>query len=477
MDTTGSLLSPRHRDYGTCALAMVLCAVAISLANNVDLYDHLGAAVFGLSLGIAACAAANILPSLRRLNFSQRGLAAAIGAGVLLQIVLLQKEVDANVIFNLCAAAVAALALPRLVDRPWQRMASLAALAMAFFIAAVITIHRPQNVWTDVLMSQQKGCDYLLRGVNPFAATYPNIYGPNTPLYAPGMVDANNHLKFGFGYPPLSLLMVMPSYLLAGDVRYALAAALAASALLMGIVNRGRLGVAAAAAFLAAPQWPRMLLMGWTEPLLILNFSLVMFCACRWRPGLPWALGLFLATKQYAIVALPVLPLLIEPRKLPKALLQIGAALAIINLPFCLWNPAAFWRSLITAHALQSFRPDALSYPAWIYRRSAGWVLPTWAALSAIALASGEALWRGVRSPAGFAAAATLVLLLFFAFNKQAFCNYYYFLAASAWWSVAAARLSPARMAITLDESAVCAKISTDGGRHAEAGDLDRVFA
>jgi uncharacterized membrane protein len=195
--------------------------------------------------------------------------------------------------------------------------------------------------------------------------------------------------------------------------------------------------------------------MGWIEPVLILNFSLVMFCACRWRPGLPYALGLFLATKQYAIVALPVLPLLFDPQhreeKLPRAILRMAAVLAIINLPFFLWNPAAFVRSLVTAHYLQSFRPDALSYSAWIYRCTGGFILPMWVALLAVIVASAEALWRGVRSPAGFAAALTLVLLVFFAFNKQAFCNYYYFLMASAWWSVAAARLPQVETAGTIE--------------------------
>jgi uncharacterized membrane protein len=187
---------------------------------------------------------------------------------------------------------------------------------------------------------------------------------------------------------------------------------------------------------------------------------------------LPWALGLFISTKQYAIVGLVVLPLLIERRDMFKAIVKIAAAVVIINLPFFAWNPGAFARSLVTAHTMQAFRPDALSFTAWIYRHSDGWVLPMWAALAAIAAATAEVLWRGVRSAAGFAAGMTLVLLVFFAFNKQAFCNYYYFLAATAWWSVAAARLRP-----ELDGLPICAKISTNGGRHAEAGDLDRVFA
>jgi hypothetical protein len=444
--------SPRA-DRSICALAMVLCALAISLANNVDLYDHISFAVCSLSLGIAACSAAIILPSVRKFGFKQRGLAVLIGLIIVIQAAIVEVEVSANLIFSFCVAAATFIAVVR--ARPpaqelWKVL--LVMMAVSFFAISAITIHRPSNVWSDVLMSEQKGCQYLLHGVNPYAAKYPNIYGTNTPLYAPDLVDSGNQLKFGFGYPPLSLLMLMPSYVITGDVRYGLAAALGISAVLIGLAGQSRLGIMAAAALLTAPQWPRMLTIGWIEPMLILNFSLVMFCALRWRRGLPWALGLFLATKQYAVLALPLLPLLVESKddadKWPRMLFKTAVVLAVINLPFFLWDPLAFMRSLVTAHFEQSFRPDALSYTAWIYRHSDGLVLPMWAALIATVAATGEALWRGVRSPAGFAGAIVLVLLFFFVFNKQAFCNYYYFMLAAAWWSVAAARLPRWEMAI-----------------------------
>jgi hypothetical protein len=451
MEAAGRPLYSPRQDYGACALAMILCALALTLANNVDLYDHLSFAVCCLSLAIASCAAASFLPSLRKLNIAPRRLAVVIGLIIALQAILTQAASSAGASMSVSVAAIAGTGVLHLW-RPFRHSAiALAILATAFLIMGYIAIHQPSNGWTDVLVAQQKACGFLLRGVNPYAAKYPNIYTPNTPLYAPGLVDANNNLKYGFGYPPLSLLMVLPSYLITGDVRYALAAALALSAVFMAFAGGNRLGIPAAAALLTAPQWSRMLTMGWIEPLLILNFSLVMFCACRWRRGLPYALGLFLATKQYAIVILPILPLLMQPQpclqKLPQAILKTAAVLAILNLPFFLWNPSAFMHSLVTAQYLQSFRPDALSYSAWIYRHSDGWIMPMWAALLAVFIACIQALRRGVRSPAGFAAAATLVLLVFFAFNKQAFCNYYYFLMASAWWSVVAAKLPQAELA------------------------------
>ena len=436
-------------DHGICALLMILSATALSIANNVDLYNHIRFAICGLSLGIALCGAGVILPSLRNLRISTNRLATIIGLSVAMQIFISPMEGSTSGFLTLFIGGVAVLSL---FDCK-RRMLLLGTMGFVFFVTTSIAIHRSSTIWSDVLMSQQKACHYLARGVNPYTARYPNIYGVNTPLYAPGMVDADNNLRFGFGYPPLSLLMMLPAYLITCDIRYGLAAALAVSAVLIGLAVEGRLGVLAAAAMLAAPQWTRMLKFGWIEPVMLLNFSLMMFCACRWRRGLPWALGLFLATKQYSILALPLFPLLFDSRidgkGWPKSLFKTAIVLAVINGPFFLWNPAAFVQSLVTAHFMQSFRPDALSFTAWIYRHSGGWVLPMWVALPAIFIATGESLWRGVRSPAGFAAAMTLVLLVFFAFNKQAFCNYYYFMIAAAWWSVAAAKLPMSQSAVT----------------------------
>jgi hypothetical protein len=164
-----------------------------------------------------------------------------------------------------------------------------------------------------------------------------------------------------------------------------------------------------------------------------------MFCACRWRAGLPYALGLFLCTKQYAILALPLAPLLAQRRgESGKIILKAILVAAVINLPFFLWDSSAFWRSVVVFQFKQPFRPDAVSYAALIWRRVNGYELPFWVSLAAALGTCVEGWRRGVRSPAGFAAAVTLVLLVFISLSKQAFVNYYYFTIASAWWAVAA---------------------------------------
>ena len=121
--------------------------------------------------------------------------------------------------------------------------------------------------------------------------------------------------------------------------------------------------------------------------------------------------------------------------------IKAGLLVAVINLPFLLWNVREFTRAVVLLQFMQPFRTDALSYLVWMYSGTAGAKPLIWVPLMVVIPATTLALWCGRRSPAGFAAALTLVTVLFFAFNKQAFCNYYYFVIATACWSVAAAQL------------------------------------
>jgi hypothetical protein len=152
------------------------------------------------------------------------------------------------------------------------------------------------------------------------------------------------------------------------------------------------------------------------------------------------SLGLLFAAKQYTILAVPLSFLLLPPFPLPPkrrwrdcfrllwpALLVAGA----VTLPFVLWNPQAFWKSVVTVQQLGPFRWDALTYLVWYGLRGHPWVAqPSVAFLCttfAVLIALGLALWRAPRTPLGFAAALALAALVFFAFNKQAFANYYFF--------------------------------------------------
>jgi hypothetical protein len=238
--------------------------------------------------------------------------------------------------------------------------------------------------------------------------------------------------------------MVLPSFMLTGDIRYAQLAAMALSAVLMMLARPGRIAALAAMFLLLTPRALFVLWNGWTEPLMVLNFSLVMFCACRWRTGLPWALGLFLVTKQTAVWAVPLVFLLVEGPKRGKQLFWIavkaGVVVAVINAPFVIWNFHEFVRAVVLLRVVPPFRTDALTYLVWIYSLT-GRIPPTWIGAVVGAAVIALVLWKAPRTPAGFAAGVTLVTTLFFAFSKQAFANYYYFTIGTSCWAIAAAQL------------------------------------
>jgi uncharacterized membrane protein len=223
------------------------------------------------------------------------------------------------------------------------------------------------------------------------------------------------------------------------------------SGALIGLTRRGRVAALAGTLLLLMPRAVYVLDLSWTEPLLVLTFSLVMFCACRWPKALPIALGLYLSTKQYTVLTLPLLPLLMDGprhwRAVGKLVLQAFVVVAVINVPFLIWNAHDFFRSLVVFQLLQSFRDDALSYLVFIHQLAPGFPVPVWISLLPLVVMIPLCLRRVASSPAGFAAAVTVVHLFFFAFNKQAFCNYYYFVIATGCWGIGAAKFADAGLA------------------------------
>ncbi len=280
----------------------------------------------------------------------------------------------------------------------------------------------------DVFVFQRDASAALLSGQNPYAMTFPDIYGNSSPFYGEGL-SVDGRLQFGFPYPPLSLLMVLPGHLL-GDFRYAHLAAIVIAAALMAYAVPGRLGPLAAAVFLSTPRTFFVLEQGWTEPLAVLLLSLLLFSAARRPRWIPYVFGLLVAVKQYFVFAAPLLWLLAPGRDVRFlwgwAWRSAATALAV-SLPLVLWNPAAFFHSVVTLQVHQPFRADALSFLAWFYKQS-GQKLSTMFAFAAMLLGILLGLWRAPRTPAGLACAISVTFLLFFAFNKQAFANYYFFI-------------------------------------------------
>jgi hypothetical protein len=284
-----------------------------------------------------------------------------------------------------------------------------------------------------------------MRGVDPYGLTFPNIYGHSL-YYGPGLSVAGS-LQFGFPYFPLSLLTAVPGHLLAGDHRYSHLAALELAAMLMAFSRPKGFGTIAAILYLTTPRIFFVLEQSWTEPFVVLGVAAVVFAAFRCTRAVPFLFGALIALKQYLVFAV-VAALLLLPRPLSRRhviqmFAKAGLVAAIVTLPFVLWNPAAFWKSVVTLQLYQPFREDSLSFLVWWARR--GHAQPSaLVAVVAMSAASALALWRSPKTPAGFAAAIAVMFLAFFAFNKQAFCNYYFFVIGAFAVSLAASA-SPAR--------------------------------
>ena len=433
-------LQASRADSWTTCLGMALFALCAGYAINLDNGYYSPRALLWLTISIGFCLLGIALPRLRPVELAgSRLLAIVLAAGTLLEGgLLLSKGKPVPTTAVVILAFLGPLLLVPLGRLRWL----LLALAVAAFVYGgvfAINLYDPQ---IDVLDWQQQTSEALLEGHNPYEIRFAPRY-PIPRLYAPGSLDKEGRLNVAPPYPPLSLLMVVPAFAAAGDIRYAQVFAIAVSAILMALARPGLISMLATTLFLLIPRVFYVIWSAWTDPLALLCFSLLMFCACRWRKAMPWVLGLFLSSKQTSILAVPLLLLLLDGpdlwRQLRDLLIKAGIVVAAINLPFLLWNARELVRAVVLFRALPSFRPNALTYLVWIYSMTQK-IPPTWLGLPVGIAAIALVLRKAPRTPAAFAAGAALVATLFFAFSKQAFCNYYYFTIATACWSIAVAQ-------------------------------------
>jgi hypothetical protein len=323
----------------------------------------------------------------------------------------------------------------------WARPLQIGALVAAHAALGVWIIQHSPNPAIDVHMFHRYAINALRSGIDPYAITFPDIYHDKV-YYASGL-SVDGRLQFGYPYFPFSLLLSMPAQILLKDPRFAQLIAIELAALLMTFARPKGVGLIAAALYLTTPRSFFVLEQSWTEPLLVLGLSALVFAGCRRSRLTPWLFGAFIALKQYLVFALPAAWLLVEaPRDRPRLLTLLTKAAivgGVLTLPFVLWNPAAFWRSVVTLQFHQPFRPDALSVLSWWASRGHE---PPPALISFVVAAAASilALWRLPRTPAGFAMAIALTFFGFFAFNKQAFANYYFFVVGALYAATAAWR-------------------------------------
>lgn len=285
----------------------------------------------------------------------------------------------------------------------------------------------------DTFTFQRDACKSLLQGIDPYGTTQANIFDSlHTALFfGPGMV-VNGRVQVGFQYPPLTLLWVLPGYLL-GDVRYSYILAVVISAVFSLAICPDKRGLWIVSVLLLSPLTWLVENRCWTEPLVLMALSATVYAAVKKRWWLPIALGLFLATKQYNLLALPFIGCFIRPFQWKAYWKLTGSAIAVAVatvLPFACWNFRGLWHDLVLFHLAQPFRQDAVSFAV---------PFPFILKVSPLLLLAfmAWALRSRMRNTALFAAAYGVSLLVFVSTNKQAFANYYFLIAQALFLAVA----------------------------------------
>jgi hypothetical protein len=415
---------------------LILAAVALGGAVQVNFGQYHFGALPWLTVALMLVLSSVAAPQSRLLRALDRNAGWVVGIGLCIQFILLLSRSPgatgalagrgatlwpfrAGILIAACLAAGALLLHGR------AGRACLFAMLLTHAALGVWVLRAAPSPGVDVIVFQRDSSRALLHGENPYVITFPNPYSEPSKFYAPGAIN-EGRLNFGYPYPPLSLLMALPGYLL-GDFRYAQLAAMTAAGALIALARPGRLATAAAAVLLFTPRGFFVLEAGWTEPFAVLLLAATVFVACRRPRALPVPLGLLFAVKQYLVLGLflvPLLPAGLRSKHRSLAWKALAVA-ALVTLPLALWDLPAFVRSAVLLQFRQPFREDSLSYLAGLFHET-GWHGPAWIAFVITIPAIVFCLRRCPRTPAGFAAGLGLVCFVFFAFNKQAFCNYYH---------------------------------------------------
>lgn len=448
-------MTARRLALAPLALAAILLGYAVQINDGFYTPTALACVI----AAILAVAASLSLDWTRNDRLLPALLAAGIGSNLLLlatspvgMYLPHPRPADHPLLIGLILAA-ALLVIQMLRDpaRAWRRW--FPALLVIVAVMGVWMIKASPRPRIDVITVHQVAISALRAGQNPYATAFPNIYG-NADVYAPEVVYRNQVL-FGLPYPPLSLLMAVPGKAWFGDMRYAELISLLVGAGLIGFATRSIVAPLAAALLLLTPRSLFVLEQGWTEPFAIAWLGATIFTARRAPRVLPWMLALLVSVKQHLVLAVPCsLLLLPRPFELRAAIRLLWPSFAVplaLALPFVIWDPMAFFRSVVWLQLVEPFRPDSLSVLRLLL--DLGWPLDRdnliVVVLPLLALTiSLVAAWRlAPRTPGGFAVALGFALLLVTVTSKKAFCNYYFLVIAAFCAALAADSVNAASAA------------------------------
>src|SRR5271165_199039 len=223
-------------DCVVVAMGMTLFALCVGCAINLHngYYDR--RALIWLTLGLAFGVAGLFVRLGRRADvFLLKNLPVILALAVAGNAGLLLSRWHQEPLPLVAVLTLAAVALLPVLDLRWARIPVVMVAAALFCYCGWFAISLP-DPQMDVYHWQQHTSETLLERHNPYELLLTPHY-PVPQYYAPGTLDASGKLTVAPPYPPLSLLMVLPAFMLTGDIRYAQLAAIALSTVLMALAR------------------------------------------------------------------------------------------------------------------------------------------------------------------------------------------------------------------------------------------------
>jgi hypothetical protein len=228
-------------------------------------------------------------------------------------------------------------------------------------------VHSPMLSIGDGAYQIQVARDILMRGVDPYGFNYVGTGMERAPWSQPFANPSLHHLDYWPGtlLVPLPVQAIVKALLGWWDERLWLLAMAVAIWLILGRLAPGPVGRMAAVAMFLLPGHSLLAVLGDNDLTMVVWLLAAALAMARRRwilSGL--LLGIAIATKQTAVLAIPVffawgLGLRVARRQLLEA---IGAGLATVMLfllPFLVWN----WRAFIDDTVIFNFGGGSNTYP------------------------------------------------------------------------------------------------------------------
>lgn len=291
----------------------------------------------------------------------------------------------------------------------------LAMLAIAMLVRLFMIWSSP-SPHIDVYDFLRLGALGFARGENPYTMTYTKLYKNVTPDY--------------YQYLPGMIFQTIPFVAVLGDPRYALIAAeFLVAFLIFKISKKKEDGFIYSLIILNNPISSYMIEQSYTEPLILALLVLFAWFFVRKKNYIAAiTFGLLLATKQHAIVLLPILFQLFSKlkNKIKLFFLMVFTA-TIIILPFYFWSPADFMHDTVFLLINSPPRYDGLTFFSFLYRFGISYNFILSAGIISFSLLF--IYTRKLTDLSSFFYLSASIFLVIFFFNKWSYINYYYFIA------------------------------------------------